>query len=100
MAHGVHRPLQRPSCGWVVRWRRAGVLGGMHQTTKYGYIDALRGYAVLLVITAHAGGMFPLLPYPLKSLTNFGVHGVQLFFLMSCVTLMLSWRSDEAKGRA
>ena len=68
--------------------------------TKFAYIDALRGYAVLLVITCHTGGMFPELPYPLKKLTNFGWHGVQLFFLMSCVTLLLSWHSDEAKGRA
>ena len=67
---------------------------------KYPFIDALRGYAVLLVITCHVGGMFPELPYPIKKLTNFGWHGVQLFFLMSCVTLLLSWRSDEAKGRA
>jgi peptidoglycan/LPS O-acetylase OafA/YrhL len=71
-----------------------------HQTTKFAYIDALRGYAVLLVITCHTGGMFPELPYPLKKLTNFGWHGVQLFFLLSCVTLLLSWRSDEAKNRA
>ena len=70
------------------------------QHAKYPFIDALRGYAVLMVITCHTGGMFPELPYPLKKLTNFGSHGVQLFFLMSCVTLMLSWLSDEAKGRA
>jgi peptidoglycan/LPS O-acetylase OafA/YrhL len=44
--------------------------------------------------------MFPDLPYPVKKLTNYGWHGVQLFFLMSCVTLLLSWRADEAKGRA
>ncbi len=67
---------------------------------KYPFIDTLRGYAVLLVITCHVGGMFPELPYPVKKLTSFGWHGVQLFFLMSCVTLLLSWRSDEAKGRA
>jgi len=71
-----------------------------HQTRKFAYIDAVRGYAVLLVITCHTGGMFSELPYPLKKLTNFGWHGVQLFFLMSCVTLLLSWRSDEAKNRA
>lgn len=70
------------------------------QTTKFAFIDALRGYAVLLVITCHTGGMFSELPYPLKKLTNFGWHGVQLFFLISCVTLLLSWRSDEAKNRA
>jgi peptidoglycan/LPS O-acetylase OafA/YrhL len=71
-----------------------------HKTTKYAFIDALRGYAVLLVIICHTGGMFHDLPYPLKKLTNFGWHGVQLFFMMSCITLMLSWRSDEARGTA
>jgi len=70
-----------------------------HHTTRYRYIDALRGYAVLLVITCHAAGTFPQLPYPVKRLTNFGWHGVQLFFLMSCVTLLLSWRADEARGQ-
>jgi peptidoglycan/LPS O-acetylase OafA/YrhL len=74
--------------------------GPVHDTRKYAYIDAIRGYAVLLVITCHTGGMFAQLPYPLKKLTNFGWHGVQLFFLTSCVTLLLSWRSDEAKGQA
>jgi len=71
-----------------------------HQTTKFAFIDALRGYAVLLVITFHTGQMFPKLPHLLKVLTTFGMQGVQLFFLISCVTLLLSWRSDEAKGRA
>jgi peptidoglycan/LPS O-acetylase OafA/YrhL len=71
----------------------------LHNTTKFAYIDALRGYAVLMVITSHTGGMFAELPYPLKKLTNFGWHGVQLFFLMSCVTLLMSWRSDERKNQ-
>jgi peptidoglycan/LPS O-acetylase OafA/YrhL len=71
-----------------------------HAVRKYAYIDALRGYAVLLVITSHTGGMFSQLPYPIKKLTNVGWHGVQLFFLVSCVTLLMSWRSDERKGIA
>ncbi len=69
-----------------------------HSTRKYAFIDALRGYAVLFVITCHTGRMFPELPYPVKKLTNFGWHGVQLFFLVSCVTLLMSWRSEERKG--
>src|SRR5260221_7992689 len=71
-----------------------------HATLKFGFIDALRGYAVLLVIASHVGSMFPELPYPVKKLTNFGWHGVQLFFLISCVTLLMSWRADERKGRS
>lgn len=71
-----------------------------HTPQKYAFIDALRGYAVLLVITCHTGGVFRELPYPVRKLTNFGWHGVQLFFLVSCVTLMMSWRSDERKGIA
>lgn len=71
-----------------------------HRKAKLGFIDALRGYAVLLVITSHAGMSVTELPYPIRKLTNFGWYGVQLFFLMSCVTLLLSWRSDEAKGTA
>ncbi len=31
---------------------------------KYDYIDALRGYAIFLVILSHVGTSFPLLPYP------------------------------------
>lgn len=75
----------------------AGGGSSVHQVKKYRFIDALRGYAVLLVIICHTGGAFMYLPYPARKLTNAGWHGVQLFFLISCVTLMMSWRSDEAK---
>lgn len=71
-----------------------------HEPAKFAFIDALRGYAVLFVITSHVGASFADLPYPLKKLTNFGWHGVQLFFLISCVTLIMSWRSDKQKGCA
>ena len=42
-------------------------IGPVHNTKKYAYVDAIRGYAVLLVITCHTGGMFAQLPYPLKN---------------------------------
>ena len=63
----------------------------MKTPDKQNYIDAVRGWAILLVITCHVGGMFPELPYPVKKLTNFGWHGVQMFFLASAVTLLMSW---------
>lgn len=65
---------------------------------KYGFIDALRGYAVLLVIMSHAAGACPELPWPVKRVAYFGWFGVQLFFLMSCVTLIMSWHASERRG--
>jgi len=61
------------------------------EAQKLDYIDAVRGWAILLVITCHVGGMSSEMPYPIKKLTNFGWHGVQLFFLASALTLMMSW---------
>lgn len=64
---------------------------------KYDYIDALRGYAVLLVILVHVGAAFPELPWPVKRYTNLGWYGVQLFFLVSSLTLAMSWHSRDSE---
>jgi peptidoglycan/LPS O-acetylase OafA/YrhL len=67
----------------------------------FAYIDCVRGYAVVLVITCHLTGAFAELPYPVHRLTTLGWHGVQLFFLASAVTLLMSWHHDLARfGRA
>lgn len=66
-------------------------------SNKLAAIDAIRGYAVLLVIMSHAGGRMPELVWPLKKLTNMGWYGVQLFFIASAVTLMMSWSKSEGK---
>src|SRR3954449_11320868 len=60
------------------------------------YINSLRGWAILLVIGCHVGGCFPEMPYPIKKLTNFGWHGVQLFFIASALTLIMSWHRTDA----
>jgi len=57
----------------------------------YNYIDCVRGYAVLLVMTAHYAYLFPNLPYPVHRVVVMGWYGVQLFFLASCLTLLMSW---------
>lgn len=63
----------------------------MNSNKKLGYIDALRGYAILLVIFAHTGQMYPInYPFFLKNLINFGPRGVQLFFIVSALTLFLT----------
>lgn len=58
------------------------------------YIDALRGYAILLVMIVHAGIVMP----EATAYVSWGARGVQLFFVISAVTLMASWerRHDGA----
>lgn len=65
---------------------------------RQSYIDAVRGWAIILVIGCHVGDVFPALPYPARKLANFGWHGVQLFFLASAVTLLMSWHRQRGTG--
>ena len=62
------------------------------------YIDCVRGYAVLMVISSHLTFKFPELPFPVHRLTSTGWFGVQLFFLASCVTLMMSRHSEMQRN--
>jgi peptidoglycan/LPS O-acetylase OafA/YrhL len=59
-------------------------------------LDGLRGVAVALVIASHAFPMVHDLPWTVKRFSNLGFYGVQLFFVVSCVTLANSWRRSEA----
>ena len=70
---------------------------GRAEHLNFAYIDALRGCAILFVITCHLTFSYPELPYPVHRLTVLGWHGVQLFFLASCVTLLLSWHGEVAR---
>ena len=64
-----------------------------NQIKRYAYIDALRGYAILMVIAVHSSQYFSDLPHTVKSLADQGARGVQLFFVASALTLCLSWRA-------
>jgi peptidoglycan/LPS O-acetylase OafA/YrhL len=72
-------------------------LAGIIVKPHYAFIECARGYAVLLVVIAHATYLFPGLPYPIHRLTVMGWYGVQLFFLASAVTLMMSWRYEKTR---
>jgi len=59
-------------------------------------VDALRGYAILFVITVHSIALNEALVWPVKRLMLLGFYGVQLFFLASALTLLMSWfRSSD-----
>ncbi|HEY4274122.1 MAG TPA: acyltransferase [Rhizomicrobium sp.] len=64
---------------------------------EYAYIDSLRGYAVLMVIINHVTYTIPQLPWRAHQLGAFGWHGVQLFFLASCITLLMSSNYERAR---
>ena len=67
----------------------------------FAYIDCVRGYAVTLVITCHLAYAFPELPWPVHRIVVSGWYGVQLFFLASALTLLMSWRHETVRlGRA
>jgi exopolysaccharide production protein ExoZ len=57
------------------------------QRPRLDFIDALRGLAILGVLAIHTGQTVPRLPPILVSMTNFGSLGVQLFFMLSSLTL-------------
>jgi peptidoglycan/LPS O-acetylase OafA/YrhL len=64
----------------------------------FDYIDALRGYAILMVIAVHTSQVFPDIPNSLVKILSKGAYGVQLFFVTSALTLSMSWaiRNESA----
>ena len=65
------------------------------QVTRYGYIDAVRGYAILMVIAVHTAQAFNDLPAPLATVIAQGARGVQLFFVASALALCFSWTARK-----
>lgn len=69
---------------------------------KFQYIDSLRGIAILLVIIVHIDNLFDNVfqtyyPSSIYQFVRNGQLGVQLFFVVSALTLTMSWynRADE-----
>ncbi|MDQ8195942.1 acyltransferase [Coraliomargarita sp. SDUM461004] len=62
---------------------------------KFGYIDALRGYAIIGVLMVHSlAGESGILGAQLLGL---GAKGVQLFYMMSALTLLLSYQNRKSE---
>lgn len=70
----------------------------MAGSNKLAYVDALRGVAILAVILVHCA-QYGANDYPAAVRTVFGMGqmGVQLFFVMSALTLFLSY--DRRQGK-
>lgn len=66
----------------------------MTQNVKtYAYIDALRGLAILAVLLRHSVSIVAPTSDLFHLLTQGGGRGVQLFYVVSALTLCLSWQS-------
>ncbi|MBP3957673.1 acyltransferase [Gemmata sp. G18] len=63
---------------------------------RYGFIDALRGFALLGVLVHHVVPRVDGLPRVVKQIAAAGGEGVQLFFVVSALTLFLSF--DSRRG--
>jgi peptidoglycan/LPS O-acetylase OafA/YrhL len=59
---------------------------------KYDFIDALRGYAILLVLLVHSSQSVAPINQTLQLLMSGGARGIQLFYIASALTLCMSWQ--------
>ncbi|MFA7268808.1 MAG: acyltransferase [Sterolibacterium sp.] len=64
---------------------------------KYDFIDALRGYAILLVLLVHSSQSVGPSSAILQQLMDGGARGVQLFYIASALTLCLSWKQRSTQ---
>jgi peptidoglycan/LPS O-acetylase OafA/YrhL len=91
------------------------VSGGRAQPEKLRYIDALRGWAILLVVLTHASqgqmavdalhqgapqGTVLALPGWVHQICAYAGYGVHLFFVVSALSLALSWRARGERDLA
>jgi len=70
-----------------------------NQAAKLQYIDSLRGAAIIMVITSHVGDVLRNLSDGIFAMSDSGVFGVQLFFVVSAFTLCLTMdeRQEDRK---
>ncbi len=73
------------------------VKAGTYSPKHLEYVDALRGWAIILVMCVHSSVMVSGLPQIVESLAEKGRYGVQLFFIMSAFTLFLSYESRRTR---
>jgi len=63
---------------------------------KYDFIDALRGLAILAVILVHSSQRVAPTTSTLQWFMSEGDKGVQLFYVVSSLTLCMSWMARSS----
>jgi peptidoglycan/LPS O-acetylase OafA/YrhL len=107
----IGRPCNSPCCKQGANGMNS--TGADAELAKLSYIDALRGWAILLVILMHASqGQAAIdalrqavpqsaalaLPDVLAQMRIYIGSGVQLFFVVSALSLALSWHARRERG--
>ncbi len=72
---------------------RAPLVVSAEGPERLAAIDALRGLAISGVVLTHLGALFADASWRANRLAGVGAHGVHLFFVLSALTMMLSWNS-------
>jgi peptidoglycan/LPS O-acetylase OafA/YrhL len=69
--------------------------------SHFAFVDSLRGFAILGVMMVHASQQTQItsLPERVKSFGRMGQYGVQLFFVVSCFTLLWSLQNRMKRDR-
>ncbi len=70
------------------------------QRGRLSGLDQARSIAITAVVAVHLSFQFPHLPHWATVLARMGQYGVQLFFVISAVTIFMTLEADRARYRA
>jgi peptidoglycan/LPS O-acetylase OafA/YrhL len=66
-------------------------------TNRVAALDAGRALAIVGVVAVHLSFQFPNLPPAVTMLARMGQYGVQLFFVISAITIFMTLETDHAR---
>lgn len=70
------------------------------QRERLSGLDQARSIAIIAVVAVHLSFQFPHLPQWAAVLARMGQYGVQLFFVISAITIFMTLAADHARYRA
>lgn len=70
------------------------------QRGRISGLDQARSFAIIAVVAVHLSFQFPHLPHWAAVLARMGQYGVQLFFVISAVTIFMTLDADRARYEA